>query len=248
MEEPAACQAAYTDVDGTVVAYNSIFEFLRFDAAEHLRVTEAEEFLAGLRAAAACGVPRSETNARYFRWWRGRSVMEVAELGERWADLQAGSPAHWPFLEPVTSLLDGHARNRRHLVAVTASFEPALVRVKRRRPQLELLCALPRSENGRYTGEIEEALVGAAKARAVASHAVEHGVDLAASFAYGDHDSDRPFMALTGESLLVGTPAHHCPTTVEQESCTFPSVSNLQYTWLHESFGGQEHGGRDSHG
>jgi hypothetical protein len=30
-------------------------------------------------------------------------------------------------------------------------------------------------------------------------------VDLAASFAYGDHDSDRPFMALTGESLFVGT-------------------------------------------
>jgi phosphoserine phosphatase len=205
VEEFVASQAAYTDVDGTVVAYNSIFEFLRFDAAERHRRTEAEEFLAGLRAAAAAGVPRSETNARYFRWWRGRSVVEVADLGERWADLQADSPTHWPFLEPVTSLLDGHMRNRRRIVAVTASFEPALVRVRRRWPQLEVLCTLPRTRTGRYTGEIDEALVGAAKARAVASHAAEHGVDLAASFAYGDHDSDRPFMALTGESLFVGT-------------------------------------------
>ncbi|MET3176096.1 UNVERIFIED_ORG: HAD superfamily hydrolase (TIGR01490 family) [Arthrobacter sp. UYCu721] len=213
-ESDAAAQAAYTDVDGTVVAYNSIFEFLRFDAAEHLRLSEAAEFLAGLRAAAGDGVPRSETNARYFRWWQGRSVLEVAELGERWADLQTDSPAQWRFLEPMASLLDGHTRNRRQIVAVTASFEPALVRVQRRWPHLEVLCTLPRTKNGRYTGEIEEALVGNAKARAVASHAAEHGVDLVASFAYGDHHSDLPFMALTGESLLVSPTAKDVPATV----------------------------------
>ncbi|GAA4142602.1 haloacid dehalogenase-like hydrolase [Leifsonia shinshuensis] len=214
MEDSDSSQAAYTDVDGTVVAYNSIFELLRFDAAERLRCAEADEFLAGLRAAAARGVPRSETNARYFRWWQGRSVTEVAELGERWADFQADSPMRWQFLEPVASLLDGHTRNRRRIVAVTASFEPALVRVKRRWPQLQILCTLPRIRNSRYTGEIEEALVGAAKARAVASHAAEHGVDLAASLAYGDHDSDLPFMALTGESLLVGPKANDQSVTI----------------------------------
>lgn len=214
MEETDTAQAVYTDVDGTLVAYNSIFEFLRFDAAEHFRRSEAEEFLAGLRAAAGDGVPRSETNARYFRWWQGRRVMEVAELGERWADQQADSPAQWRFLEPVASLLDEHTRNRRQIVAVTASFEPALVRVQRRWPHLEVVCTLPRSKNGRYTGEIEEALVGDAKARAVASHAAEHGVDLMASFAYGDHHSDLPFMALTGESLLVSPAVRDVPATV----------------------------------
>jgi HAD superfamily hydrolase (TIGR01490 family) len=213
-ESDAAAQAAYTDVDGTLVAYNSIFEFLRFDAAERLRPSEAEEFLAGLRAAAGNGVPRSETNARYFRWWQGRSVMDVAELGHRWADLQARSPGEWRFLEPVASLLDGHTRHGRRVVAVTASFEPALVRVRRRWPHLDLLCTLPRTRNGRYTGDIEEALVGNAKARAVASHAAEFGVDLQASFAYGDHPSDLPFMALTGESLLVSATARDIPAPV----------------------------------
>jgi HAD superfamily hydrolase (TIGR01490 family) len=202
-ESDAPAQAAYTDIDGTAVAYNTIFEFLRFDAAERFCRDEAEDFLAGLRAAAKDGVPRSETNASYFRWWHGRSVKEVAQLGERWADVQAESPGEWRFLEPVASLLDGHTRKGRRLVAVTASFQPALVRVRRRWPHLELLCTLPRTHNGRYTGEIEEALVGGAKARAVASHAAEHGVDLTASFAYGDHPSDLPFMALAGESLLV---------------------------------------------
>jgi hypothetical protein len=108
-------QAAYTDIDGTVTAYNTIFEFLRFDAAEHARAKEAEEFLAALRTAAANAVPRSVT----------------------------------------------------------------------------------------YTGGIEEALVGEAKARAVLAHTLANNVDLAGSFAYGDHPSDLPFMALAGESLLV---------------------------------------------
>lgn len=210
-QSKAPAQAAYTDIDGTVVAYNTIFEFLRFDAAERLRLREAEDFLAGLRAAARDGVPRSETNARYFHWWQGRSVTEVVELGQRWADLQAESPGEWRFLEPVASLLDRHIRNGRRIVAVTASFEPALVRVRRRWPDLEVLCTLPLIENGRYTGEIEEALVGDAKARAVASHAADHGVDMLASFAYGDHHSDLPFMALAGESLLVSPTAKGIP-------------------------------------
>lgn len=157
------------------MAYNTIFEFLRFDAAVHFRSGEAEEFLACWRAAAKDGVPRSETNVRYFRWWQGRSVMEVAWLGERWADLQAGSPAQWP------------SRNLRHL-----SWRGTL-------------------ETG---GRFEEALVGYAKARAVASHADEHGVDLTASFAYGDHHSDLPFMALAGESMLVSPAVYDVPAPV----------------------------------
>ncbi|BCW49938.1 HAD-IB family hydrolase [Arthrobacter sp. StoSoilB13] len=195
-------QAAYTDIDGTVTAYNTIFEFLRFDAG-YSRQAEAEDFLEGLRAAARNGVPRSVTNARYFSWWRGRSVSEVQELGERWADFQASSPDSWAFLEPVASLLDKHIAEGRRIVAVTASFEPALVRVRRRWPHLELLCTFPTTANGIYTGDIVEALVADAKARAVAAHAAAFSVDLSGSFAYGDHSSDLPFMALAGESLLV---------------------------------------------
>lgn len=197
-------QAVYTDIDGTVTAYNTIFEFLRFDAGNS-RKAEAEEFLEGLRAAARNGVPRSVTNARYFSWWRGRRVGDVQELGERWADVQAGSPDDWSFLEPVTSLLDKHTAAGRRLVAVTASFEPALLHVRRRWPNLELLCTRPLLAGDSYTGEIEGALVGEAKAEAVLTHAAEHGVDLSASFAYGDHSSDLQFMALAGQSLLVTT-------------------------------------------
>lgn len=86
MEESGALvQAAYADVDGTVVDYNTIFAMLRFDAAERGCSAEAEAFLGELRAASLAGEPRSVTNARYFTWWRERNVREVRELGERWA-------------------------------------------------------------------------------------------------------------------------------------------------------------------
>ena len=201
MEESRS--AVYTDIDGTVTAYNTIFEFLRFDAAQEGRGAAAEEFLAGLRSSARNGVPRSVTNARYFRWWSGRPVARVQELGGLWADFQSESPEEWTFLEPVASLLDAHASAGRRLVAVTASFEPALERVRRRWPTLELLCTNPVVAGGRYTGGITEALVGDAKAKAVRRHAALSGVDLASSYAYGDHSSDLPFMALAGESMLV---------------------------------------------
>lgn len=100
-------------------------------------------------------------------------------------------------------MIDTHTSEQRRIVAVTASFEPALVRVRRRWPHLEILCTRLRVENGVYTGRIEEPLVGDAKVRAVAAHAAAHRVDLAKSFAYGDHHSDLPFMALAGESLFV---------------------------------------------
>ncbi len=236
MEEAKFMQrtAAYTDIDGTVTAYNTIFGLLKFDAAERGCASKAEEFLQELRSAALNGVPRSETNARYFGWWRGRSVRELEELGERWADFQdsspaaASAPAHtsgpadvsgpthvsgpaqdtppeeWGFLEPVAALLDGHVRAGRRIVAVTASFPPALVRVLRRWPTLELLCAELVTERGVYTGGIDEAMVGEAKAKAVAAHASRNRIDLAGSFAYGDHASDVPFMRLAGHSLMIG--------------------------------------------
>lgn len=207
LQAPSAAQAAYADVDGTLTAYNTIFGFLRFDAAERGMVHEAEDFLHGLQAAAREGAPRSVTNARYFSWWRGRSVQEVEELGERWAEVQQASPGDWGFLEPVASLMDHHLLSGRRIVAVTASFPPALVRVLHRWPSLEVLCTVPLTDGGLYTGGISEAMVGQAKADAVAAHAERHGVDLAASFAYGDHCSDLPFMELAGQSLFVGPDA-----------------------------------------
>lgn len=204
-ESGARAQAAYTDVDGTVVAYNTIFEFLRFDANLRNSGTEATTFLAGLRASAQSGVPRSVTNAQYFSWWRGRTVAEIAELGEHWADSQEQASESWRFLEPVTSLLDEHTRLGRQIVAVTASFPPALVRVQRRWPHMVVVPTTALStKDGVYTGEIAEAMVGDAKARAVVVHAERCGIDLTASYAYGDHHSDLPFMSLVGESLLVG--------------------------------------------
>ncbi len=65
-ESDTPAQAACTDIDGTVVAYNTIFGFLRFEAAERLRLSEAEDFLGGLHAAARDGVHRVRDQCLLF--------------------------------------------------------------------------------------------------------------------------------------------------------------------------------------
>lgn len=197
--------AVYTDIDGTVTAYNTIFGLLEFDANERGCAGDAKEFLAGLRLAAAQGVQRVATNSRYFTWWSGRPVAEVDSAGERWAAQQDLAPEHWPFVPEIASKLDHHAALGHRLVAVTASFKPALGHVMRRWPTLEVLCTEPLVHDGVYTGFVHEPLLGAAKASAVEAHAERFGIDLDASFGYGDHDSDLPFLALMGKPTLLGT-------------------------------------------
>lgn len=202
MEESST--AVYTDIDGTVTEYNTIFGLLEFDAAERGCPDDAQEFLDGLRLAAAQGVPRTLTNSRYFAWWGGRSVADVASVGERWAARQEQAPERWPFVVDVASKLDHHETLGHRLVAVTASFKPALVRVLRRWPALEVLCTEPLVHDGVFTGDVPEPLLGAAKASAVVAHAERFGIKLESSFGYGDHDSDVPFLAVTGNPMLLG--------------------------------------------
>ncbi len=54
----------------------------------------------------------------------------------------------------------------------------------------------PLVAGGTYTGGIEEALVGDAKARAVLAHALANNVDLAGSFAYGGPSFGSPIHGL----------------------------------------------------
>jgi phosphoserine phosphatase len=62
---------------------------------------------------------------------------------------------------------------------------------------------LLRDRQGRFTGEVVEPMVGPAKARAVLVDAHKHGIALADSYAYGDHESDFDYLGLVGNPVLV---------------------------------------------
>jgi phosphoserine phosphatase len=58
-------------------------------------------------------------------------------------------------------------------------------------------------EDGHYTGRALRVLHGAEKADAVRELARREGIDLEASTAYSDSDSDRPFLEAVGNPVAV---------------------------------------------
>ena len=61
----------------------------------------------------------------------------------------------------------------------------------------------PRSNDGVYTGRLEQRLYGTAKAEALAEFAIVEDVELASSTAYSDSHSDVPFLEAVGNPVAV---------------------------------------------
>lgn len=57
---------------------------------------------------------------------------------------------------------------------------------------------------GELTGEVLAPMIGETKGRAVRLTAPLAGLDLAGSWAYGDHESDLPMLAAVGHPVAVG--------------------------------------------
>ena len=180
-----------------------MFELLLFDAGSSGRLAEGKAFLSGLRLAKAAGAPREETNRTYFRWWAGRSVVEVEERGRTWF---ATVPRAGLVFPDMARRVEWHRERDHRIVLVSGSFAPALQPFADYLGADDVLTASALVERGRYTGEITEPMIGQGKAVAVAAHAAHHGLDLAASHGYGDDISDVPFLELTGNRVIVNNP------------------------------------------
>jgi phosphoserine phosphatase len=217
-EPPRA--AAYLDVDGTLTTGVTLFELLRFDAAERGAEQEAATFLGGIAAMREAGATRTERNRHYFTWWAGRSVGDVVQVGRRWfASVRAGgagSAVGAPgdgghggggVLRPqVVSIVERHRRAGHVVVLVSGSFAPALAPLAEALGGAHLLVTDPEVQEGRFTGRVNVPMIGEAKARAVAEHARREGISLPRSAAYGDDLSDAGYMGLTGHPTVVAVP------------------------------------------
>jgi len=224
-EPPRA--AAYLDVDGTLTTRVTLFELLRFDAAERGAEQEAATFLRGIATMREAGATRTERNRHYFTWWAGRPVGDVVQVGRRWfASVRTGGAGHavgppgdggpgggggaagrGGVLRPqVVSIVERHRRAGHVVVLVSGSFAPALVPLAEVLGGAHLLVTDPEVREGRFTGRVAVPMIGEAKARAVAEHARREGISLPRSAAYGDDLSDAGYMGLTGRPTVVAVP------------------------------------------
>lgn len=199
--------AAFFDVDGTLVAGTSIFRFLRYFLARSGNgEAEYEAHRESLRRMREAGVPRTTTNRAHYAVYKGASVDAVASCARDWLDAEL----RWGpvFNEAALAAFEAHRAQGHATVLVSGSFRALLEPLRERIGTDHVLCTELASANGVYTGAlIGRPMIGPAKADAVRAFASANGVDLAASVAYGDHESDLPLMEATGTAVVVGEDA-----------------------------------------
>jgi HAD superfamily hydrolase (TIGR01490 family) len=199
-ESPGGLTAAFFDIDNTLIRGASAFHLARALRREGL--LRARPILAfALR------------NARYQ--WRGErrkdlavftqeqglgaiagvAVADVVAAGE---DLYDEVLAHRIF--PGTKeLLDRHRTTGHEVWLVSASPVEVGSLMASHFEVTGALGTVPERKDGFYTGRLVGGLLhGQAKADAVIQLAQERGLDLSASFAYGDSIADVPLLALVG--------------------------------------------------
>ncbi|MGX1881265.1 HAD family hydrolase [Streptomyces sp. NPDC055287] len=202
---PTPPYLVFADVDETLINCKSMFEFLRFQlVAEHgpYGATEYARIRAELQQKADEGVPREEINRQYYSLFAGDSVAETHDLGARW---YAERNAAGLFIESTREALRAHRAAGAEIVLVSGSFAAVLTPVTEEVGAHHLLCTRPLVSGGRYTGEVEKPMIGAAKADAVRELLeARPWIDPADCYGYGDHASDLPMLDCVGHPVAVG--------------------------------------------
>jgi HAD superfamily hydrolase (TIGR01490 family) len=199
-------KAAFFDVDETLITVKSMFDFLQFhleeeqtpDVGQTKRWTDLQQVIdTGM-------LPRAEINRGYYRIYRGLSAELLRDQGARWFAQRRREPG---FIQPaVMKALVQHRHAGHVIVLVSGSFPACLEPLRTTLGAQHLLCSRPLvGTDGLLTGEIEEPMIGDAKAAAIRELASRHGLSLPYSSGYGDHASDLPLLLEVGYPAVVGS-------------------------------------------
>ncbi|MBS2964375.1 HAD-IB family hydrolase [Actinocrinis puniceicyclus] len=200
---PGARCAAFFDVDETLVVDKTMFSFLRFHfGACGYGDGLYERKAAWLRRCSALGAPRQQVNRAYYRLYAGASSASLAAQGRSWFAARCARGGF--FHQPAVDALRGHLARGHEVILVSGSFFACLDPIAGRLGAGDVLCTAPIVEGGRLTGEVDEPMIGEAKARAALAWMARHGIDPADCYAYGDHASDLALLRSVGNPIAVG--------------------------------------------
>jgi putative phosphoserine phosphatase/1-acylglycerol-3-phosphate O-acyltransferase len=129
------------------------------------------------------------------RAWRGRSVDDVDALGRKlFKEKLAGR-----VYPEARRLVTAHQRKGHTVVLASSALSFQVEAVAADLDIEHVLCTRFEVVDGKLTGALAGAhLWGAGKRRAVEELAVEHGIDLAASYAYADGSEDVELLQVVG--------------------------------------------------
>lgn len=196
--------AAFFDVDNTIIRGASAFHIARalkqrgyfgtrdiikfgWEQGKYLVLGETEAQMETLRTDGVAIV-------------KGWSVAEMAQIGEEVYD----EVLALRIFPGTKKLLDDHLAKGHQVWLVTASPVEVGRVVAKRMGATGALGTTPEQEGGYYTGRLNGPMLhGAGKAEAITKLAAEQGLDLAASYAYGDSINDQYMLGAVGHPCAI---------------------------------------------
>lgn len=197
----------FSDVDETLIAGKSMFDFLAYYFAGTRGVRGARlasDVRRDLSRRTAAGASREAMNRLYYRTWAGEPAARVAESAQAWYAERSRAPGF--YLEDVRRALELHRHAGDKLILVSGSFPAVLAPIAAEVGAAHLLCSVPGIRDGVLTGRlVGDPCIGEAKRAAVRDTLRRWpDADPARCYAYGDHLSDLPMLGEVGHPVVVG--------------------------------------------
>ncbi|WP_020593052.1 HAD family hydrolase [Kiloniella laminariae] len=203
MSDRGAASYAFFDVDDTLINVKSMFSFQDYWYSLVSTPEEQEAFGTEMGRLRAENAPWEILNRRYYSYFAGRSVSQVADCAEQWF-LHLERTVEDLFHTAIIEKLGQHQAKGDVPVFVSGSFPAALAPSARRFGVEHILATTMEVTEGRYTGEIlPPQTIGAGKAEAVAGFLAKTQVPATACYAYGDDISDLPMLEAVGHPFVV---------------------------------------------
>ncbi len=214
---PPPQAAAFFDVDGTIVSTHIVHQYV------HVRKVLARRhggflarilypvWLAGFYAKCLQylyldRVSRTRMNIAFYRNYGGLSCDHIRAAAQDCFE-QVLKPH---VFTPAESCIHEHLRSGRRVILVTGSIDLMIDPLARyfagadRDGRVDLVARALVERGGRFTGALDGLPIGEReKANAVKRYAQRHGIELSASYAYGDSIADLPMLEIVGFPNVV---------------------------------------------
>lgn len=197
---PSPPAVAFFDVDETLVSVRTLESFLLYYRGLVPSMISQDDLRA--LAAKVVQLDRAEFNRLYFSIWGGQPAERVREAGRTW---YAEASAHPDFYRAnVLQRLREHQDAGDHVVLVSGSFAAPLEPLAADLGVERLYCTELEVLDGRFTGEISQAMIGDDKSRVVEEY-LASADEATSSWGYGDHSSDLSLLERVGNPVVVGS-------------------------------------------
>lgn len=198
---PVPCgEAAFFDLDGTLLARSSVFALARpLRAAGVIRLPTVARALAAHAVHLRTGGRRGRREDVLGAAVRGWSVDDLRAALDGCVEAALGPCVR----DGVAGLLASHREVGRRLYLVSSAPQEVVTRVAAMLGVEGVLATRLASSAGRYTGSVVTFCQGDAKAEAMRVEAGAAGIDLGASHAYADSISDLAMLEAVGHPYAV---------------------------------------------